>query len=243
MRIMGLKKPEKRMKDVEYVLRFASFFHATHLKYKPSMARFLNEDMKKNQNMSDEDVMILRKAFKNSVTIIYSMLGSNAFRRYYRGNDDEINGYWEPKRFNASLFDILTWGFTSYDKNLVMANIDAVREGWIDLMTSDEDFIESIERSTSSLKSVTYRFDAWRKRLNDILSNEKKQPRCFSRDLKIKLFNSDPICKICHQTISEVDDASVDHIEQYWLGGKTIPENARLVHRYCNWARSKKNTS
>ena len=26
----------------------------------------------------------------------------------------------------------------------------------------------------------------------------------------------------------------------YWTGGKTIPENARLAHRYCNWARSRK---
>ena len=31
--------------------------------------------------------------------------------------------------------------------------------------------------------------------------------------------------------------AAVDHIEQYWRGGKTIPENARLTHRYCNMAR------
>jgi len=36
---------------------------------------------------------------------------------------------------------------------------------------------------------------------------------------------------------------AVDHIEMYWKGGKTIPENARLTHRYCNWARSKKDTS
>jgi hypothetical protein len=28
----------------------------------------------------------------------------------------------------------------------------------------------------------------------------------------------------------------------YWKGGKTISENARLTHRYCNWARSKKDT-
>jgi len=25
------------------------------------------------------------------------------------------------------------------------------------------------------------------------------------------------------------------------MGGKTIPENARLTHRYCNWSRSKSN--
>ena len=240
MAIMGLKAPEKRMKDVEYVLRFAAFYHATYLKYKPSMARFLNEDMKKHQTISDEDVTKLRKAFKNSVTLIRSLLGTNAFHRYYRGDDENNNGYWEPKQFNASLFDILMWGFTNYDKNLVMANLDAIREAWIAIMTDDPDFIASIQLSTSSLKSVTYRFDAWRKVLSEVLSSTSTQPRCFTRALKQKLFDGNPTCQICNQQIAEVDDAAVDHIEQYWLGGKTIPENARLTHRYCNWARSKK---
>lgn len=150
MAIMGLKAPEKRMKYVEYVLRFAAFYHATYLKYRPSVARFLNEDMKKHQNITDEDATKLRKAFKNSVTLIRSMLGSNAFHRYYRGDDENNNGYWEPKQFNASLFDILTWGFTNYDKNLVMANLEAIREVWISIMTDDPDFIASIQLSTSS---------------------------------------------------------------------------------------------
>lgn len=207
------------------------------------MARFLNEDMKKYQNISNEDAIKLRKAFKNSMALIRSMIGSNAFRRYFRGDDENINGYWEPKRFNASLLDVLTWGFTNYDKNLVMANLDAIREGWIALMTEDENFFESIERSTSSLKSVTYRFDAWRKVLSKVLSSTSTQPRCFTRVLKQKLFDPNPTCQICNQQIAEVDDAAVDHIEQYWLGGKTIPENARLTHRYCKWARSKKDVA
>jgi hypothetical protein len=149
------------------------------------------------------------------------------------------DGYWEPKRFNASLYDVLTWGFTRFDKNALMSNLDSIREGWIALMTDDENFIESIEKSTSSYKNVKYRFEAWQKVLEEIMGSSPRQPRCFSRDLKEKLYNLDPTCKICGQHITDVDDAAVDHIDQYWLGGKTIPENARLSHRYCNWARSK----
>lgn len=29
---------------------------------------------------------------------------------------------------------------------------------------------------------------------------------------------------ICKQQIESVDDAEIDHIEFYWRGGKTIPE-------------------
>jgi hypothetical protein len=40
--------------------------------------------------------------------------------------------------------------------------------------------------------------------------------------------------------ITEVDDAAVDHVEQYWRGGKTIPKSARLTHRHRNVLRSRK---
>lgn len=55
--------------------------------------------------------------------------------------------------------------------------------------------------------------------------------------LKEELMDNDPTCAICGQRIGSVDDAALDHIKQYWMGGKTIPENARLTHRYCNWSR------
>jgi len=237
--LMGLVGPERRMKDVEYVLRFASFFHYTYLKYKPSMARFLNEDMRKYQHISQNDISELSKAFKQTMSVIRSLLGKNAFHRFYRGEEGKINGYWEQQRFNASLYDVLTWGFTRYDKNALMSNLDSIREAWISLMSNDENFIESIERSTSSLKYVTYRFEAWQKVLKEVMANTTKQPRCFTRKLKLELYNKKSTCALCGQDIVDVDDAAVDHIKQYWLGGETIPENARLAHRYCNWARPK----
>ena len=70
-----------------------------------------------------------------------------------------------------------------------------------------------------------------------ILATFSSQPRCFSQKLKQELFDQDPTCTICGNHIQVIDDAAVDHIEQYWRGGKTIPENARLAHRYCNNAR------
>jgi hypothetical protein len=59
-------------------------------------------------------------------------------------------------------------------------------------------------------------------------------------DSPAELFaNNNPTCAICSQRILHIDDAAIDYIEQHWHGGKTIPENARLTHRYCNFARSK----
>ncbi len=238
--LMRLKKPEKRMKDVEYVLRFAAFYHNTYLNYKPSMARFLNEEMRMRQQLKGKDAEELREAFKKAVALSRSLFGANAFKRYYRGNETNPEGRWEPKKFNASLYDILTYSMSRADKNQVMANLDSIREALIVLMSEDDEFIEAIELSTSSVKMVTRRFDKWRLTLERILENTSKQPRCFTRDLKKQLYESNSTCTLCGQHIADLDDSSVDHIEQYWLGGKTIQENARLTHRYCNWKRPRK---
>jgi hypothetical protein len=240
LQLLNLHSPDRRMKDVELVLRFCAFYHNTHINYKPPIKNFLNNEIFRLQNISDKDADQLRNAFKNAVTIIKSVFGDNAFKRYYNGNESNPNGYWEKSRFNASLFDILMDSFARADKNLVFANLDAIREALINLMTNDGEFVDAIEIGTSGERKVVRRFDKWRSTLNDILGESKKQPRCFSNKLKLELFEADPTCKICNNRIQQVDDASLDHIEQYWLGGKTIPENARLTHRYCNASRPRK---
>jgi len=237
--ILKLNKPDKRMKDIGLVLRFAAFYHSTYLKYRPSMRQFLNNDMEKYQFISEKEANDLRVAFKNSIQIMKSIFGENAFKRYYIGTKDDENGSWEKTKFNYSLYDAWMGVFTDYDKNQVYAALDPVREGLIELMASNKDFIDSILIGTSETKRVQKRFDLTRQTVDDILSNYKPQLRCFSLKLKEELFNKDPTCAICGQRIHHIDDASVDHIEQYWCGGKTIPENARLTHRYCNLARSK----
>jgi hypothetical protein len=235
--LMGLHGPERRMRDVEYVLRFAAFYHSTYLKYKPPMDRFLDEDMRKHRNIADRDAAQLEAAFKTSLTLTRSMLGTHAFRRFYRGTEQSPGGRWEQKKFNASLYDVVMGCFADQDKNRVMANLDSIREAFIALMTDNEEFINAIELSTSSDRMVRQRFDLWRRTLDDILSQSATQPRTYTRDFKAKLYTANPTCALCQQHIAELDDAAVDHIAQYWTGGKTIPENARLTHRYCNMAR------
>jgi hypothetical protein len=235
--ILDLNQPEKRMKDVELVLRFAAFYHKNYLNYKAPIKNFLNSEMIDYRQIDDAKAEELRKAFKMSVGTIRSVLGKNAFKRYYKGSEKNPNGHWESKQFNYSLYDILMWSFSRIDRNKVYPNIDAIKEGLIDLMTTDESFINSIELSTSSQKAVTIRFDKWRKILEELIDVTHREPRCFSRQLKQEMFEKNPTCAICGGTIMDVDDSAIDHVEQWWRGGKTIPENARLTHRYCNWSR------
>lgn len=237
MYICGLKIPDKRMKDIELVLRFSAFYHKTYLKYKAPIRSFLNIEAQEKRVISDKELLELKSAFKNACQITRSLLDKNAFKRFYKGKDGHINGFWEPNKFNTSLYDILMYSFANEDKNRVFQNLDSIKEALIYLMTEDQEFVDSIELSTSSVQAVTTRFDKWRETLKNILGVQQKEPRCFSYKLKEEMMSENSTCAICQQKIQSTDDAALDHIKQYWTGGKTIPENARLTHRYCNWAR------
>lgn len=236
-KLLGLSIPDKRMKDVELVLRFAAFYHATHLRYNPPMKSFFNDDMAKYRDISDDDANKLRVDFKKAVQVVLSLFPDTAFKRFTMGHRDNPNGHWEPKRFNASLYDVQMGIFYGYEKNRIYGALDSIREGLIDLMVSDDTFNDAILIGTSEREKVKTRFNIALNRIDEIMKENKTQARCFSLDLKQQLFDADPTCAICGQRIQHLDDSAVDHIEQYWKGGQTIPENARLTHKYCNNSR------
>jgi len=235
--LVGFKGSDTRMRNIELVLRFAAFYHASYLKYQSPMKKFLNDDMLRYREISNTDANKLRQVFKRAVKVVKSLFGANAFHRLYRGDATNPDGVWETKKFNASLYDVLMGVFAERDENQVYAALDAVREGLLDLMTTNQDFVEAILLSTSAQKMIRRRFDLASHCVDATLSAYPQQTRLFTAQFKQQLFDANPTCEICHQRIQQIDDAAVDHIEQYWRGGQTIPENARLAHRYCNMAR------
>ena len=123
------------------------------------MKNFLHAEAEKYRHIGKDEAQELRMAFKSTCQIIRSMLGKNAFKRFHKGTDKNPAGYWEPKRFNASLYDVLMYTFAREDTNVVYQHLDSIKEALIYLMTENQEFIDAIELSTSSLQAVTKRFD------------------------------------------------------------------------------------
>ena len=240
--LLGLKEPHKRMYDRELVLHFLAFYNQTYLKYKPPMKQFLNREMENNRNISEEKIKELRRVFKETVSMVKSVFGDKAFRRFIPGDEKDPNGRWEIRKINVGLFEIIMFGFSRYNKNQIIPLSDVIREELLHMMTSDKEFIASISGSgTTSTAKVTTRFKKWLDALEKIVGMPKTEPRTFSWELKKQLYEQNPVCAICGNKIMVIDDAAIDHIEHYWRGGKTIPSNARLVHRYCNLKRGGRN--
>jgi len=234
LELMGLKEPHDRMLDRELILRFFSIFHKTYLRYEQPMKIFLNDEMRERMNLGDQQKAELRSTFKKSVELTRLVFGKNAFKRFIAGNENDPNGTWEGRRINKALFDIVMYGFTDYEKHQIVPKIDAIREEMIWLMTHDQGFIDAIMISTNDKPKVLERFEKWMKSLREIVGYPAKEPRAFSSAIKKGLYDSNNICRICEQEIRFIDDSEVDHVDFYWRGGKTIPANARLVHRFCN---------
>ncbi len=241
--LLGLKEPHHRMQDRELILRFFAFYHNTHLKYTPSMKHFLNKEMERYRNLNEAEERDLTRIFKKSVRLSKTVFGDRAFRRFVAGSSKDPNGYWETRKINKGLFDIIMFGFAMYEENQIVPNSDQIREELIWFMTHDLEFIDTITVTTDRKDKIHTRFDKWLHALKEIVGTPKTEPRTFSLQYKKQLWESNPTCAICGQKIHLVDDAEIDHVEQYWRGGKTIPLNARLTHRYCNRSRPLNDTS
>ncbi len=236
--LLGLTNPHKRMHDRELVLHFLAFYNQTYLKYKPPMKQFLNKEMIENKHISDEKIRELRRIFKETVSLVKSVFGDRAFRRFIPGDKRDPNGRWEIRKINVGLFEIIMFGFSRYSKPQIISLGDIIREELLYMMSSDQEFIDSISGTgTTNITKVNIRFKKWLDVLEKLVGMPKQEPRYFSWQLKKQLYEQNPVCALCNNKIMLIDDAVIDHIEHYWRGGKTIPSNARLSHRYCNQKR------
>jgi 5-methylcytosine-specific restriction endonuclease McrA len=193
----------------------------------------LNLDMRTHREIFDEQLVELERQFKKSVQLVKHVWGKNGFN-IYSVDTSTKRGEWS-KQFNQGLFQILMYWFTPYEKSQVIPFADLLREELLNLLAHNDEFRETLTGSgTNSPTNVRKKFDMWGATIKGILSYPTSEPRAFSYNRKKSLWDADRTCQLCNQQIATIDDAEVDHIICYWQGGKTIPENGRLTHRYCN---------
>jgi hypothetical protein len=236
LKIRRASAPHKRMEDRQIILRFLAMKRNSHLNYRGSMKQFMNREMIQNRFATPAQLAEMKIWFESAIESAWTVFGEHAFRRWSPGDALNPEGHWESK-LNIALWDTLLYTFAFFERRQIVTASDAIREEFLDLMTTDEVFVEHIGRTTDKPEKVRYRAESWRRRIDQVVQIPAGEARLFSRKLKMGMHSADPSCAICGQHIQAPDDAEVDHVAHYWRGGATIPENARLTHRYCNRAR------
>lgn len=235
--MIGTSMATSRMQDAELALRFLAFYEKTYLNYTGSMKSFLNSFMNDFKDLSPQKAEDFENAFKNSAALSRSVFGAHAFRKFKIGSANQPNGVWETA-INRPLFDVVMWGFSRFEKSDVMRNLDAIREALIDLLTSDARFLDTITSAVGDKGKTTYRFETWKKTLEDTIVPAADNSRLFGAEVKKRLFSNDPMCALCLQQIHSLDDCHVDHVVPFSKGGLTQDSNAQLAHRFCNLKKS-----
>lgn len=228
----------ERMLDRSLVLRFLAFYERTHLKSRSGLKRFLNEFLETYRTCSDEKLKEFEEVFKKCMKASVSIFGDSGFRLFR--SSDGASGEWAT-RPNAAIFQAVATSFANYDLGQLTRSADAISEEYVDMIASDERWRDYVRRANGEATRVEYVFDTWRERLRmaciGVAPND--SVRLFSRRLKLEMFQANPACAICGNEVRLINDAVLDHTAQYWRGGQTVPENARLTHRFCNNVRSR----
>ncbi|NHM03609.1 GmrSD restriction endonuclease domain-containing protein [Flavobacterium celericrescens] len=232
---------KKRMIYRGMILRFFALSEKTYLNYKPSMKQFCNKELRDNRNFSAAKEKEYRERFLHVVDLVKVVFGETAFRRYVPIDENTDKGGWIKTRLNMALFDIQMCGFVNYSKNEVLQHADYIREAMLDLMSNNQEFIESILIQTSDKNILKKRFKIWYEKLDEIIGDKSYQQRIFPYSIKKRLFEENPVCALSGQQILAIEDSEVDHIVPFSKGGKTEYANAQLVLRYFN--RAKKNNT
>lgn len=153
----SLKVPT--MRDREFVNRFCAFQILDLAEYR-DMDQFLAAGL---QRMNKESQLLeqLSLDFRNSLSNNLHLFGKHAFRKHVRNQDSR-------SVLNASLWDVMSTGFSRYDESLVEYYAGPLQESFYSLMDDDE-FVSAITYGPNDPKKVAYRFATVQTMLGEVI--------------------------------------------------------------------------
>jgi hypothetical protein len=154
--LLGLSKPDFRMRDVELVVRFFAF-HLRLPEYRGNLKRFLDDTCDQFNTKWSKEEQALREVAAQMDEAIQASLKVFSQPHVFRK--------WDGKRFegqlNRAVFDVVAGCFA--DPKVRVAAIkskSSVVQAYKDLCGVD-DFRKSIETTTKSKQAVRTRFSMW----------------------------------------------------------------------------------
>lgn len=140
-----------RMLDREFVNRFCSFTLFPLTDYRGDMDDWLAKGLKQLNNVGDPERELLRQKLRQGLRNNLEVFGKHAFRKHKRVDQ-------QRSILNASLFDVMSTGLSTYASTTVAARAEPLRERFHALL-DDERFNKAITYGPNSPKEVRARFE------------------------------------------------------------------------------------
>lgn len=137
--LLGKDQADKRMKDVEMILRFLSLLK-NRGGYKEPMKDFISLYMKSKKNLNDGDKAELTDIFTSTIDFIYREIGENAFR---------IKG-----GINNAVFDSISVAVATIGPINITDGLSKYKK-----LIADENYLLHVKISTTGRKTIEARID------------------------------------------------------------------------------------
>lgn len=230
-KVKGGSAPEGRFKEREIILRFFAFAYRLPF-YKGNLKAFLNSYMRQYAPKDEVGLKEHAALFRQTMQNIYTVFGDHSARLYEQASGKN-SGRWDSK-FSVTVFDIQAAALMNQSPAKVQQTAEQIRELFLYAILSDQEIKDAISRRTGSSLQTKIRFSKFSGLVEQILKGIVTEPRFFDYEYRLSLWDTSHTCKICNNEIHAFDDCTVDHIIPYTKGGKTVPENSQLAHRFCN---------
>ncbi len=158
--ILGRKKPDFRMRDVELMIRYIGFnmfidSYSGNLKdFMDKTCERLNADWSEKEN----EVVRLVGEFEEAHKLVKGVFSDNAYRKW--------DGEKYVNRFNRAIFDVMMYYFSDpVTREAAETKINEIEVEFKSICETDSMFVKSIESTTKSVASTSARLSQWGERL------------------------------------------------------------------------------
>jgi hypothetical protein len=144
---------KKRMEDREFILGFIAFYLTPYDGYPTSQGRdyFLNDAMKKINDMNDKELANLKGVFEMTMQIAWDIFGKQAFRKISLESS-------RKQPINKSLFEAWSVSLSKFDNDDRAKSINKkedILRRFADRVDSDPEFVKAISQASDK---IPYRF-------------------------------------------------------------------------------------
>lgn len=157
-RLLKLKEPDSRMRDVEILARFIAFANFADT-YRGRMKTFLDEQFEiLNREWPKRQATVEKQVenFEHALQALFKIFGADKVARKQRS-----------RQLNRTLLDAQLYYLAQEPiRKAAVKHADDVAKAHADMLQNDHEFVAALERDTAGLPSTTIRFDRLAKTLS-----------------------------------------------------------------------------
>ncbi|MBD0306839.1 MAG: DUF262 domain-containing protein [Microcoleus sp. T1-bin1] len=167
-KILKSQNPDPRMRDVEFLLRYVGFHHFLS-DYRGNLKVFLDMTCKKlNKDWKEKEteVRYTVSQFEKAVQTTTTIFGEENIFRVWLSSSNTYRG-----KFNRAILDVMVFYFSDpVIREAAEKNPAAVEKAFKELCSSsNSEFREAVEKSTTSIRETHTRLSLWGKALLKVL--------------------------------------------------------------------------